>query len=83
MRAGGVRNPDYQGTFVFDNDFAALLPATEAGASWASGLLEARAEPGICRVICYSPDHRLSLADMPRTAIENEHFVALVPFWAV
>jgi len=32
-RAGGVRNPDYRGTYVFTNDFPALLPDTPGGAT--------------------------------------------------
>jgi UDPglucose--hexose-1-phosphate uridylyltransferase len=63
-RAGGVRNPDYVGTFVFDNDFAALLPDT-SGQTWEQdGLLVAEGERGICRVVVFSPRHDLSLAEM-------------------
>ena len=65
-RAGGHRNPDYKTTFVFDNDFPALLPdlrPDEAGAD-ADGLLVARSERGVCRVLCFSPRHDLTLARM-------------------
>jgi UDPglucose--hexose-1-phosphate uridylyltransferase len=61
-----VRNPHYAGTFVFNNDFPALmpdLPATHETAS-DSPLLIARPERGICRVICYSPRHDLTLSRM-------------------
>jgi UDPglucose--hexose-1-phosphate uridylyltransferase len=65
-RAGGVRNPRYQGTFVFDNDFAALKPnvAKERIDVEGKGLLLAEGEPGICRVICFLPRHDLTLATM-------------------
>ncbi|MBG0788959.1 MAG: UDP-glucose--hexose-1-phosphate uridylyltransferase [Desulfovibrionaceae bacterium] len=62
-RAGGAVNPDYAGTFAFNNDFAALLPdPPEGGPSTGSDLLVAEAEPGICRVVCYSPRHDLTMA---------------------
>jgi UDPglucose--hexose-1-phosphate uridylyltransferase len=65
-RAGGVRNPAYASTFVFDNDFAALKPQTsrERLDVGDKGLLVAEGEPGICRVICFSPRHDLTLATM-------------------
>ncbi len=70
-RAGGARNPAYTSTFVFDNDFPALLEATPAGASTPHPLLRAEAEPGLCRVICYSPRHDLPLARLPLEALEG------------
>jgi len=63
-RAGGVRNPRYDSTFVFDNDFAALKPSTPIEHFEQDGLLIADAEPGICRVICFSPRHDLTIANM-------------------
>ncbi len=63
-RAGGVRNPPYTSTFVFDNDFAALLPATPAETWERGGLLIAAGEPGLCRVACFSPRHDLTVARM-------------------
>lgn len=71
-RAGGIRNPTYASTFVFDNDFAALKAETaharlDVGNK---GLLVAEAEPGICRVICFSPRHDLTLATMSVDRIE-------------
>jgi UDPglucose--hexose-1-phosphate uridylyltransferase len=70
-RAGGAINPDYRSTFVFDNDFPALLPGTEADAQAIDGLLVARGEPGICRVVCFSPRHDLTLSRMDRHAIRG------------
>jgi UDPglucose--hexose-1-phosphate uridylyltransferase len=68
-RAGGVRNPDYSSTFVFDNDFAALKPDTPAGEFRAGDLLVAETESGICRVVCFSPRHDLTLARMDAASI--------------
>jgi|SRR4051812_44887068 len=63
-RAGGKRNPAYASTFVFDNDFAALLPDTPSETMNRDDLLIASGEPGICRVICFSPRHDLTLSNM-------------------
>lgn len=68
-RAEGARNPAYTSTFVFDNDFSALLPDTPVGALQQNGLLQARAERGMCRVICFSPRHDRSLAEMSTAEI--------------
>lgn len=62
-RAGGVRNPAYPGTFVFENDFAALRPELPTG-KYDEGLLVAETERGICRVVCFSPRHDLTLSAM-------------------
>jgi UDPglucose--hexose-1-phosphate uridylyltransferase len=63
-RAGGVRNPAYASTFVFENDFAALKPGTPVDRFDRDGLLVAESEPGICRVLCFSPRHNLTMANM-------------------
>lgn len=68
-RAGGARTPAYEHTFVFDNDFAALLPDTPPEESDDGGLLRTHTEQGICRVICFSPRHDLTLALMDTEAI--------------
>jgi len=63
-RAGGARNPAYTSTFVFDNDFAALLPDTPPVTQDRGGLLLAAGEPGTCRVACFSPRHDLTVSRM-------------------
>lgn len=63
-RAGGVRNPAYRSTFIFDNDFAALRPGTPLDHFNQGDLLIAESEPGICRVVCFSPRHNLTIANM-------------------
>ncbi|AJY45494.1 UDP-glucose--hexose-1-phosphate uridylyltransferase [Martelella endophytica] len=62
-RINGAVNPDYKHTFVFENDFAALTPDAPAE-SFEDGLLKAEGESGVCRVICFSPRHDLTLARM-------------------
>ena len=76
-RSGGHRNPAYGSTFVFNNDFAALLPDTPPGAFQEGGLLRAEAESGICRVICFSPRHDLTIAEMEPADIRR-----VVDTWA-
>ena len=63
VRANGTLTPKYEDTYVFDNDFGALLPTTSDDA-YKNGLLVADGEKGICRVICFSPNHALTLPDM-------------------
>lgn len=79
-RAGGHRNPNYADTFVFTNDFAAVLPDVPPAAAPAggpAGLLRAEAAPGTARVICFSPRHDLTLAEMATAAIRR-----VVDTWA-
>jgi UDPglucose--hexose-1-phosphate uridylyltransferase len=72
-RAGGHRNPQYTGTFVFVNDFSALYPLDpeQEFQEDRCGLIMARSEAGICRVICFSPRHDLTLATMEIPAIRD------------
>jgi UDPglucose--hexose-1-phosphate uridylyltransferase len=70
VRASGERNPAYEQTYVFDNDYAALLPQT-VDAVTTDPLLHAEAEGGVCRVVCFDPDHGLTLAGMSVAAIES------------
>ena len=64
-RAGGECNPAYDGTFVFTNDYAALLIDTPDGAfERGNGLIRAESERGTGRVVCFSPRHDLTLAEM-------------------
>ncbi|NWG12543.1 MAG: UDP-glucose--hexose-1-phosphate uridylyltransferase [Acidobacteria bacterium] len=77
-RAGKERNPLYERTFVFENDFAALLPQTrrEVYALGRSGLVRAEGEAGICRVVCFSPRHDLTLGRMT-----DQEVLAVVDVW--
>ncbi len=67
LRAGGARTEKYTSTYVFENDFAALKPDVPKFSLDADGkgLLVAEGESGVCRVICFSPRHDLTLAKMP------------------
>ncbi len=62
-RAGGLRNPDYGDTYVFQNDFAAIYDHGQTTET-SKGLLRMQEETGICKVICFSPDHSKTLPEM-------------------
>jgi UDPglucose--hexose-1-phosphate uridylyltransferase len=76
-RAGGARNDTYDSTYVFTNDFPALLPDVAVDDHSAWPLFRAQTESGTCRVLCFSPRHDLTLAEMDLAAIE-----AVVDLWA-
>ncbi|MDY0907675.1 UDP-glucose--hexose-1-phosphate uridylyltransferase [Pedobacter sp. CFBP9032] len=63
-RADGDVNPDYKESFVFKNDFSALLEDTPASSLNDEGLLVAKNERGICKVISFSPKHNLTLPEL-------------------
>ncbi|KAA5821190.1 UDP-glucose--hexose-1-phosphate uridylyltransferase [Algibacter amylolyticus] len=72
-RINGEVNPNYKDVFVFTNDFAALQNDSPTF-SVNDGLLVAESETGICKVICFSPDHSKSLADMSANEIQHVVF---------
>lgn len=74
-RAGGAVNDDYKNTFVFKNDFGALLQDTPLF-DYNNGLFKAEGEKGICKVVCFSPDHSLTLPDM-----KMEDLIKVVETW--
>jgi UDPglucose--hexose-1-phosphate uridylyltransferase len=75
-RAGGVRNPDYTDTFVFTNDFAALLPDAPEPSIADDPLFRSGTGAGECRVVCFSPRHDLGLAEM-----EHPDVVRVIELW--
>jgi UDPglucose--hexose-1-phosphate uridylyltransferase len=75
-RSDGTVNPSYENPFVFTNDFSALLTQTENGEVNVDDLLIAKSETGICRVICFSPDHSLTLPLMSEADI-----VKVIELW--
>ncbi len=77
LRAGGERNPAYAATYVFDNDFPALLPDAPASTPAGDELFVTEAQSGRCRVVCFSPRHDLTLAQMDAAGIR-----AVVDTWA-
>jgi UDPglucose--hexose-1-phosphate uridylyltransferase len=76
-RASGETNPDYTGTFVFPNDFAALLSDVPSAGKPAHPLLQSQAVQGVCRVMCFSPRHDLTLPVMSLPEIRG-----VVDTWA-
>ena len=74
-RAGGERNPNFEGTFVFANDFAALTPDTPGDGSGA-GLMQMQPARGEARVVVFSPDHARTLPELSHAEIE-----AVVATW--
>ena len=78
-RAGGACNPKYENIFVFTNDFAALKPEFQPARHDDSGrcLLLSESEAGICKVVCFSPRHDLTLARMTVPEIS-----CVVDLWA-
>ncbi|MBV8228299.1 MAG: UDP-glucose--hexose-1-phosphate uridylyltransferase [Verrucomicrobia bacterium] len=75
-RAGGAKNPAYDSTYVFTNDFAAITTELEPF-SKSEGLLRAHSVSGTCRVICFSPRHDWTLPEMPLEPIRK-----VVELWA-
>ncbi len=75
-RASGQRNPRYDETFVFTNDFAALRPDVSSERV-ERGLLVAEGEAGTCRVICFSPRHDLTMARMSQAEVRR-----IIDVWA-
>jgi len=75
-RADGDVNPDYKESFVFKNDFSALLEDTPAAGMNDDGLLVAQNERGICKVISFSPKHNLTLPELSVSEI-----TAVVDLW--
>lgn len=76
-RAGGKQTPQYSETYVFDNDFPALLPDGEALQSDSNGLLVAENDRGICRVLCFSPRHDLTIPRM-----NDRELLGVIDAWA-
>jgi UDPglucose--hexose-1-phosphate uridylyltransferase len=73
-RANNQTNLVYTSTFVFENDFASLKPNSE-GIENVNELLIAKSEKGICRVLCFSPKHNVSLAELSTKEIEDVIYV--------
>ena len=67
-RASGIKNENYKSTYSFVNDYASLLMEGEEE-QYNSGLLRAKKERGLCKVVCFSPNHGLTLPLMEIDAI--------------
>ena len=71
QRVGGSRNPDYSQTFVFDNDHPCVGNDAPTNNDKPGGIYRNRPANGIARVVCYSPKHNLSLAELSVSEIET------------
>jgi UDPglucose--hexose-1-phosphate uridylyltransferase len=74
-RAGGDTNPEYKEPYAFINDFSSLLPDLPE-IDFKNGLLQAESEKGICKVVCFSPDHSLTLPLM-----EEKEITQVIQIW--
>jgi len=70
-RIGGIRNEDYSGIFVFDNDHPSVGPRAPRNLAAPTGIYRNRPATGIARVLCYSPKHNLTAAELGTTEIER------------
>ncbi|UCH65402.1 MAG: UDP-glucose--hexose-1-phosphate uridylyltransferase [Ignavibacterium sp.] len=70
-RAGGNINPKYKSTFVFNNDFSALLSESTTDVHNSNELLKIEGTQGECKVICFSPNHSVTLAEMSAPEIRK------------
>jgi UDPglucose--hexose-1-phosphate uridylyltransferase len=70
-RANGSVNPDYKSTYTFVNDYSAMTPDIPDLSENNSALIRAESEKGICRVVCFSPKHNLTLAEMDHADLMN------------
>lgn len=75
-RANGERNPDYSTTYVFTNDFAALMPEVPGAPTASDPLFQIQSEQGTSRVICFSPDHSKTLP-----LLSDEEMQAVIQTW--
>lgn len=73
-RANNEINPDYKNTYSFINDFSAILDVKTE--NFKDNLLEAHTESGICKVLCYSPNHSLTMPQMDESEI-----VSIIKLW--
>jgi UDPglucose--hexose-1-phosphate uridylyltransferase len=75
-RSGGISNPEYRSAYSFQNDFSALLEGTDKIDISDGDLFRAESESGICKVICYSPNHSLTIPEM-----SIEDITGVVDLW--
>lgn len=71
LRVSGTRNDDYTGTFVFDNDHPSVGFDAPETLPRPPGIYRNQPARGIARVVCYSPNHSLALAELEPREIEN------------
>ena len=69
VRVSGARNPDYTSVFVFDNDHPCVGPEAPQHLTPAPGIYRNGPATGVARVVCYTPKHNLTLAELPADSI--------------
>lgn len=75
-RVSGARNPDYSGVFVFDNDMPCVGPDAPRALPHPPGIYRNRPAEGVARVVCYTPRHDMTLAELG-----TDQVVALLAAW--
>lgn len=75
-RASGDDNPEYKGTYSFTNDFSALMEDVPEGGFENGDIFKAEGQKGICKVICFSPKHNLTIPEM-----ETQDIRKVVDLW--
>ena len=63
-RVQGQHNPKYDGIFVFDNDLPCVAPGAPANLATPEGIYRNQPAQGKARVVCYSPLHNTTLAEL-------------------
>lgn len=71
IRSNGEKNPDYENVYSFTNDFSALLENTPSLEENEDGLFISKSEKGICKVICFSSRHDLTIPNMSQSGVEE------------
>ncbi len=71
VRSNGIKNPQYEDCYVFENDFSALLQEEVSFENDSTDLFQLKPERGINKVVCFSPKHNLTLPEMEIAAIEK------------
>ncbi|KAJ1028473.1 hypothetical protein NDA16_001639 [Ustilago loliicola] len=81
-RATGAKNDDYASTFFFENDYAALIPQAVAQEKNQHPLLQLQPARGRCYVICFNPQHNLTLAQLSTPPFSpDQHIVPIIQSW--
>lgn len=70
-RTNGEKNPQYKHTFVFTNDFQAIMPNVPTTQQTISDIIKVEGVEGTCRVMCFSPRHNMTLSQMNTPAIRT------------
>jgi UDPglucose--hexose-1-phosphate uridylyltransferase len=76
-RVSGVQNPNYRSVYVFDNDHPSFSANAPTDLPAPTGIYRNAPASGTTRVMCYSPNHSLSLAEL-----NEEGFYEVFDTWA-